>query len=205
LEGEARGRSGALVASGGSVVDAAREVKKPRTRHAGWGSGISRPQPKAGPPSRHASWGTKAQERKHRPTCRFARRDGAGVRRWTSEEERKRRGGPRPGNRFGSAVPAETRWASKRRAGRAQPNVRLRRSGVVSPDRRATSGEGRGLCREARPRVAPRLKPLKGRDDSGLFRRQTLSGPGCLTAPGAPFCSRRPAARRAASLRRSRV
>jgi len=45
------------------VVDAAKEVSKPRTWHAVGPEALRA----TGPPFRHVSWGREAQGRKHRP------------------------------------------------------------------------------------------------------------------------------------------
>jgi hypothetical protein len=64
LEEESPWTLGRRKALGGMVVDAAREVPKPRTRHAAGQDALRA----TGPPFRHVSWGKKAQGRKHRPT-----------------------------------------------------------------------------------------------------------------------------------------
>ena len=77
LKGEAHGRSSALDALGGLVVDVAQGVIKPRTRHAmAEGSAIGKRSHQAGMCRR----AEEVQERKRRRDAGQPARDGAGSR-----------------------------------------------------------------------------------------------------------------------------
>ena len=77
MKSEAHGRSGALDASGGQMVDVAKGVTKPRTRYAAVeGSTVGKRVHLAGTCRRAEG----VQERKRRPVRRATGRNGAGSR-----------------------------------------------------------------------------------------------------------------------------
>jgi len=134
------------------VVDVAKEVIKPRTRH---GTGLDAPCA-TDPPPRHVSYGTKAQERKHRPTSRLRPTGRCGGAAMDLGREAKARGGPPRAKAARSADLRDARRAWKRRAGSTEPMT-------------VASGSGRG------PRGAARSQARAGHAPQG-------AGPGRTTA-----------------------
>lgn len=144
------------------MVDVAKEVTKPRTRH---GTGLDAPCA-TDPPPRHVSYGTKAQERKHRPTSRLRPTGRCGGAAMDLGREAKARGGPPRAKAARSADLRDARRAWKRRAGSTEPMT-------------VASGSGRG------PRGAARSQARAGHAPQG-------AGPGRTTAQasGGPLRSR---------------
>ena len=147
LKGEAHGRSGASRAGrdgGGRRDEGSQTPDAPR------GRGGIRGRQKSGLPFRDRVVGRESSGEvvpSGQPGLR-ARRDDAGLLRWTSEGARKRRRGP---GGFGCRKPVRTitRRASKRRTGGAEPMSARVRTGVPGTPRDPM--RGRAGRREASP------------------------------------------------------
>lgn len=165
LEGRSRRTLRSRKAAGGTVVDVAKEVTKPRTRH---GTGLDAPRA-TGPPPRHVSYGTKAQGRKHRSTSRLRPTGRCGGAAMDLGREAKARGGPSGGESCAKRRSATCPEGVKTPCGLDGTNHRRERIGSRASGCRASSSEGRSRaarreigsyhCSSLR-RAAPATRPF---------------------------------------------